>query len=391
MKKNIMIAMMIMLVLPIAYAYPRIVVQGFAIKGDARVGNDFTLALNLSDMDQECAINLNTNIQAGPPFIMNGISSHYTAELCQNYTQEIDIPMRIDPTSIGGTYQLTISNTYETASYAEYSSSDILNIFVKGTPEINAYITNSQPLDVYAGDTAIITVSIHNNGNFEAQGLTANLTASAPLTVNWAKSYNIIGTINAKESAPAEYAIEVPKDAPAEDYPMQLTTQYYDENNALQEQTFDFAFHVKPKAKFNISDAGSPSLYSSQNGRIVKYLITNTGTDVAKNVRVKVEPQFPISTDGSVRYIDSLAPGQSVQFEFSVDVDKDGTPGTYGLNMIVDFEDQQGNILQDTPTLSMTVLQRSLFQSIFLDYWFLWLIAIVAVIFILSRKKAKKK
>jgi hypothetical protein len=108
---------------------------------------------------------------------------------------------------------------------------------------------------------------------------------------------------------------------------------------------------------------------------------------------VSIIPQYPFSTDGSVRYVDLLAPGQSVPVTFSVNVDKDGTPGTYGLNLLVNFQDAQGKSLQDDTTrVALTVLPKGFFRAVFLDYWFLWLAGVVIVFLVIrSRVAAKKK
>jgi len=150
---------------------------------------------------------------------------------------------------------------------------------------------------------------------------------------------------------------------------------------------------AKNKAFFTTSDAGSDKLSPSDNSKVVKLNLKNTGTDVAKNIKIRIEPQFPFSTDGSVRYVDNLTPGESAPVNLIVDIDKDATIGQYSLNMIINYEDAQGKQLQDTTNLSLTVVRKGFFTEVFLDYWFLWLVAIVVAIIILRRKGkvAKKK
>jgi hypothetical protein len=390
----VMAAVMTMLCIPaMVEAYPRIVVSGFDIKdGNASVGKDFTLSLKISNMDQECAVYIATDIQATGPFIMKGISAFRTNELCQGEQAVIDIPLRIDPTATGGTYQLMVSNSYETSTYAEYSSSDTINIFVNGTPDINAYITNSEPIDVYPGDTAVLTFTVENDGTFQAQDVTANLSADAPLIAKWSNSFATLGVLDAKQDKNAQFIIGVPKDAKIQDYPMHLTIKYYDENHELQTTESTYTFHVKNKALFQTSDAGSDTLYPSKDSSMVRLILKNTGTDVAEKIKVKIQPQFPFSTDGSVRYIEKLAPGESAPVEFAVNVDKDGTVGTYGLDMIIDYEDAQGNTLQDNINVPFKLQGKNIFQAVFIDYWFLWLIVIiVAAVIIMRRANADKK
>jgi len=119
--------------------------------------------------------------------------------------------------------------------------------------------------------------------------------------------------------------------------------------------------------------------------------LRNTGTDAAYKVKVKLLPQYPFSSDGSVRYVEKLEPGKNAPIELSLDIDKDATPGEYSLDMLLDFEDAQGKSLQDTANVSFVVLRKSLFRAVFIDYWVVWIIVAVLAAVIIKKKKGKKK
>lgn len=371
---------------------PNVMLSNFSVEeGSAVVGKDFTLSLKLANVEPDtCAENIVTSLKASFPFIMAGVSTVRAANLCTNSTTTVNFPMRIDPTATGGTYQLVITNDFETPTLAQFSSSYTINLFVEGTPEINAHIINSNPLDVYAGDTATVTVSIENDGSFQAQSVTASIKADSPLDVNWAQSFSPIGLLDSKQSKTADFSIEVPKDADAKDYNLYLELKYKDENLVSHTKNLTFVFHVKKKALFETSD-GSEALYRNQDSRIVHLKLNNTGTDAAHKIKIKLLPQFPFSTDGSVRYVDLLEPGQSATIQLTINVDKDATPGKYGLDLLLDFEDEQGKDLQDTATTIFIVRQKPIFRVVFIDYWFLWLIALFIITFINRKRISKKK
>jgi len=370
---------------------PNVIVSAFSIKeGSAEVGKDFTLVLTLADTEPSaCAQAITTSVQSGPPFIMDGLSTAAAGDLCYGSTKTLEFPMRVDPTAAGGFYQITVASTYETSLLAQYSSSSVINLLVNGTPDFSAAITGSDPIDVYPGDTAAITVDVQNNGAFSAQAVIATLNSDAPLEVKWAGASAALGTIGARQGKSAAFTVEVPKDAAAKDYPLRLDVQYLDQDLAQQERVLPLVFHVKPKAKFETADAGSDALFADQSSRSVKLLLKNTGTDAAHKLKAKILPQFPFSSDGSVRYVETLGAGSSVPVDFTVGIDKDATPGTYGLDMLVQFEDAQGKQLQDTAKVSLTVERKNLFRAVFLDYWFLWL-ALILVVFLVARRRMKK-
>jgi archaellum component FlaG (FlaF/FlaG flagellin family) len=392
----IVFALLVMAALP-AYATtirPNLMVTDFSVDtGSPTVGKDFILTATLQNTEPSaCAYRVMASVQAGFPFIMRGVSTEQAADLCKGYITKVDFPLRIDPTATAGFYQLTINTNYDTITNAPFSSSSTINIFVDGSPELDAYVINSEPIDTYPGDTATITVNVENSGSFQAQSVNMMLKADAPLDVKWAKSFSSIGLLEAKQSKTADFAIEVPKDSKAKEYPMTLEVQYLDQDMEQQSKEFSLMFQVKKKALFDTSDAGSDRLFADQTGRNVKLKLTNTGTDTAHNLKAKLLPQFPFSTDGSVRYAEMLEPGKSTEIDMVMDIDKEATPGTYSLDMLVDFEDAQGKDLQDTAKVAFTILPKSFLRVVFMDYWFIWAAAILIILLVVRKKiKSKKK
>jgi hypothetical protein len=396
---NIMILNIMLLILVlissnmVTAVQPNIMVSGFSINdGGASVGKDFILKLNLSNIGSACATDITSTIQAGQPFIMQGLSTISAGDLCYGLSETVSIPLKIDPTATGGFYQLTVTNNYQDLLNNPYTDYSTINIFVNGTPNINAQVSGTNPIDVYPGDTVALTIKIQNDGTFDAQSVNATLTSDSPLIVKWSNSVALLDTINAKDSRNAQFTIEIPKNSTGINFPIHLTVSYLDQNLDQQTKTFYIIFYAKSKAFFTTSDAGSDKLSPNDNSRVVRLNIKNTGTDIAKNIKIRIEPQFPFSTDGSVRYIDNLSPGATAPVNFIVDIDRDATIGPYGLSMIINYEDAEGNQLQDTTDFPLTVARKGFFVGVFLDYWFLWLLAIVVAVIMLRRRgKATKK
>jgi len=372
---------------------PNVIVSSFSVDTGPDVGKNFMLSVTLTNTEPSmCAQGITATLSAGYPFIMNGLSTMSAGDLCSTDSTTIKFPLRIDPSATGGFYQITLSSDYETTSFVQFSSSSTINLYVNGNPEINAVVVNSQPLDIYPGDTAVITVKLVNDGSYQAESLNAELTAANPLEVKWAKSANIIPVLSAKQSQTMDFAVEVPKDADAKDYPMKLEVTYLDENKEQQEKTFDIALHVKSKAKFETSDDGSDIFYANEKGGHVKILLKNTGTDTARKLTARILPQFPFSADGSSRYVESLAVGDTSPVEFTVDIDKDATSGQYSMDLLVNWEDAQGKKFQDTAKVTLGVKEKSVFRKVFLDYAFLWIAAVIIIaLIVMQRLKSKKK
>ncbi len=391
----LIVTMLVFMSLPITQASvrPNVIVSSYSIKEKTvSVGQNFVLVVNLKETEPAmCAQSITTTFSAGFPFIMDGVANIPAGDLCSEEIKTVEFPLKIDPTANGGFYQVKISNDYESNNFVQFSSSSTINIFVQGSPEMNAIIINSLPLDIYPGDVASLTFKIENNGGYQAQSVMATLSANPPIEVKWAKSSNSFPVILPKNSNTLDFSIEVPKDALAKEYPMRLIVKYLDENLVEKTSAFDFMLVVKKKAQFETSDLGSDKLYANVDSNNVKLNLKNTGTDIAKKIKVKILPQFPFSTDGSVRYVETIDAKKDAPINFVVDVDKDATPGTYSLDLLIDFEDMQGKKFQDTAKVALTVEKKDAFRAIFKDYIFFWSILGFIVIVIVIRKIAGKK
>jgi hypothetical protein len=389
--KTMMLAVVALLgLMSVSALQPDVWVSGF--RASPAVGRDFNLTVDFINLHPTvCANNIIMDIQAGPPFIMKGISSVPVGDICSGGVLTATVPMSIDPTATGGTYQLTVSTNYETKTLAQYTSTTVLNIFVDGSPDLEALIVSSEPLDVYPGDTATITFDIENKGSFQADSVDAELSVQAPLDVIWSKSKASIGLLGAKQDRTAQFAVEVPKDAASGTYPLMLKVTYLDENLKSKTALMQFGMVVKKKAKFDAINNTSDRLYRNQNSKVVSFSLKNTGTDIAKKVRVRMIPMFPFSTDGTVRYIDELDPGQQADVQFVVNTDKSATQGTYSLDLLVDWEDAQGKSFEDTTPIALVIQKEGIFRKVFIDYWYLWLVAAIIVILVLLRRMRGKK
>ncbi len=374
-----------------AVAAPHVVVSGYHItQGSATVGKDFTLSLTLTNTENDtCAQDVTTTLQAGSPFILRGVTAVHAGTVCGPNSTTVDIPMRIDPSGTGGFYQITVSNDYQTSLYAEYTTTSTINVFVNGTPQLAANVARSSPVDVYPGDTATVTVNVQNDGTFTARSVTASLSATPPVTVEWAGQNASLGSIATQQGRTTDFSVKIPKDAPAKDYNMTLHVRYLDEMMAQRTANLPLTFHVSRIAQFNTTTQQG-ALFANQNTRTVQVRVMNTGTDTAYHVRASLEPQFPFSTDGSTRYIDRLDPGQTATVSVTVNIDKNAVPGAYGLKMLFDFEDAQGKQLQDSANVTLAVSPKGFFRIVFIDYWFLWALAIVIAAVVVRRRRKKK-
>ena len=140
---------------------------------------------------------------------------------------------------------------------------------------------------------------------------------------------------------------------------------------------------VKEKAEFT-AGAADPTVLTADDDKEVQVILTNTGSQEARKIRVRISPIFPFSTDGTERYVASLAPGASQNLTYLVHVDKDATPGQQVSGLIIDFEDPQGNAFSDTQYFALEVKQKTLAEQL-AAYWFVFALILLIIAFVMLR------
>jgi len=206
--------------------------------------------------------------------------------------------------------------------------------------------------------------------------------------VKWAGEEQVLGQIQPRASASATFVLEVPKSIKPGNYRLSATLKYASEEGDAQTASFSFELPVKEKADFSASLEEGVVLASGED-KEVELLLTNVGYGEARNLKVRIKPLFPFSTDGTVRYVESLRAGETVKLAYLVHVDKDGTVGQQLASLLVDFEDADGKKFSDSADFSLSVEQKSLEEKL-LEYWYVGAVAVVIAVIVGVRRMRKK-
>ena len=394
MKKAVFAALAILLFAGFAFASvnPKMELLNYSVsENPAMPGHVIALTLYMKSIEPDnCAQDVAVQLAVAYPLSVEGSDTQYVSSLCSSDpaskgTFTFLIP--VDNLATTGTYPVSISTTYDKA-YTDLSASNTVNIVVGGEPSFTAHVTSSNPVDIYPGDNAQVTVTFQNTGPSNVQSAYASATASG-IEMKWAGSDQGIGQIAARGSASAVFSIDAPKNLAAGSYPLNVQLNYNGEDGSNGTANFTFMVVVKPQSQFVAADL-SPALLPGDS-KEVTIAITNTGSQVADKMEVYIEPYYPFSTDGTVRYIEALQPGETQNLTYVITVDKDATSGGQLLTLLVNYQDPQGNDLSDTADFSMPVRLMTEQESIY-SYWYLYVIvAVIALIVIAGRLRGRKK
>ncbi len=353
-------------------------------------GGDTTLTLTLENLGEfQCAYKTTVQLQLSSPLSIDGLDSKMLDSFCAPSKPTVSFKIRADPNAVSASYTITAITTYESEYRASYSTSNTVYARVGGSPQIVAHITRSNPVNVYPDGDFSVDMAIDNVGAYKADSLTLTLSAEQPLEVRGSSQTQSAATLQPRSSTTKTFYMHAPKNAPAKNYALTVAATFLDENGQWKTQSIPVTLTLSPKALFEAHDGSSGSYVDSRNNEI-RFTLTNTGTDAAEKIRAKLLPAFPFSTQGTVQYIDELAPGQSKELVFYTDVDKEGIPGEYSMDLSIAFENKDGDKFTDALPIGIKVAFTPLLNMIFLNYWWVWLIAIAVGAFFYRKRMASK-
>ena len=366
---------------------PKLELLNYTVSEDpAQPGHVVALALHIKSLEfDNCASRVAVQLMVSYPLSIQGSDTQYLETLCYNdsdATGTFTFYLPIDNLATLGTYPVAVSTTYE-KGFTQLSESNTVNLRVGGAPSFAASVTSSNPVDIYAGDSSTVTVTLQNTGSSMVQDAIASATSSG-IEVKWAGADQAIGTIQARGSANAVFSIEAPKNLPPGTYPLNVKLDYTGEDKQNGSVTFHFDVPVKPKAEFLAVYDLNGTLRAGA-AQTVNVTLTNSGTQTARKVKVRINPLFPFSTDGTVRYIDTLAPGQSANLTYVITVDKDATAGSQLSGLLMNFEDPQGKAFSDSADFSIPVREATFSEMLEQYNLFIYIIVIVVALVVVRR------
>jgi len=398
MKKEILFAFVFMaLALNVsALNRPDVRVTEYSMPTELFAAGQAQVTLTLESVGKlDCAYRVIAQASPSYPISIRGSDTIVVGNLCKaGGAKNISFTFNADPNANAGNNAVSVTLTYESEYAAPYSGLNNLNIPISGSPKLRAQVTFTNPLDVHAGDTATVEVTIDNIGSFKAQEITATLNAPALIEVKDGTKTAIITELAAKKSAKVTYTIFVPKAQAPGTYSANIAISYVDENGKMQSKELPISISIAQKADIATTQS-LDAVYIGTNNAEARFAITNAGTAAAKNLRVKIIPQFPISTDGSERLVGNLQPGATAEVAFNVNADKEAAAGTYALSIQATYEDEQATKYRESIDAGIQVKQKDLYTALVADFWFVWAIAAIALVAFFGKKlkaaSSKKK
>lgn len=392
-KMNLTLLLCAMLLFGIAFASvnPKVQLQNYTLSEyPSQPGHTVFLTLHTQSMEPDnCAERVAVQLSVSYPLSVIGSDTQYLESFCYRDPQgkgDFTFALLVDNLATSGTYPISIATTYE-KRFTKLSESNAINLRVGGSPSFSAAVSSSSPIDIYPGDSAQVKVNFQNTGSSRVASARATASSSG-IEVKWAGKTYDLGEITARSSASALFTIEAPKDLPSGSYPLHVLLEYTGEDKLNGSAQFDFTVPIKPKAEFAAHSADGALLPGQK--REVKIALKNTGSQEARKLELRIKPLFPFSTDGTVRYLESLKAGEEKNLTYLITVDKDATSGEQLIGLLVDFEDPLGKKFSDSADFAMPVRSPTLTEEM-LSYWYIGALALIAAVAVVAKGTRQKK
>ncbi|WP_445475662.1 COG1361 S-layer family protein [Methanococcoides methylutens] len=271
---------------------------------------------------------------------------------------------------------------------------------VSGEPDLSVSMVLDPELE--SGETSKIFVRLVNSGQagtFEAEnepsGPNESMDASTELDLEYdiTTAVNIHATLKNEAGAPIrvfsdpqqigylrsgevappmEFDIEIFKNAPSGIYELTLDLTYQYQSDVkvdsypnqridywyvTKNQTLPIYIEVRPRADLVVEDIRSQLIADEEGLLYITY--KNVGNEVAEDAVARITVSEPFSTTDDEAFLGTLGPGDSYKAQYSIEVDSDALPKSYGIDTEVEYKDIHGNTrISDSMKVSTTVEEK---------------------------------
>ena len=249
--------------------------------------------------------------------------------------------------------------------------------YLSGSPDLAATISGINEFS--QGKDATITVIVQNKGLNDIKIIqsslasptdlpnTAELTTvslgngAAPLVIK--SDPQMVGDIAGGASIPVPFIARVSDDAPPGEYMLPLELSYTYLANAEQvggdsliyhyrqtNETFQLPIKIKPLVSLEVLDV-VPEYLNAGNDGYLNLTLKNKGFEDGKNAVIKIvrDSSSPVVPVDSSVYIGDFPSNSTVTTRYKVTVTEDAGAKTYPVNMIVVYENRDGDTVTSDP------------------------------------------
>jgi hypothetical protein len=215
-------------------------------------------------------------------------------------------------------------------------------LYPTDAPALTASLSQQIPYPAHPGEEVTLVIKTTNSGDEPAKNIIWHLDAKEPFELKEAdKATQTLPELRCGETANTEYYLTVDPDARSGEYIIDLNITYsgdFDRKRLTTKSKMEIRVRVQGSPDLVLLDADVPEA-ATKSEFDAKFSIKNVGTGPAKNVKVSFGNQTSILPKTSIRYIDTIAPGESAIIESGFFVDT-AALSQHPLQITIRYEDE---------------------------------------------------
>lgn len=206
------------------------------------------------------------------------------------------------------------------------------------------------------GERGVVRGTVRNEGPASVEGVTLSLAGAAFASHNGTYA---VGTLGANESEQFQFRVSVPESSDAVPQRIDVTTRY--RTDAGRDRTVSETTTV-PVAQRRDAVAVTPAdatFTAGESGDLVLD-VRNQREETVEDVRVDLAVQEPLESEFTTAVVPELAPEETGEVRFDLDVDSNAPPSQYPATVTVEYVDANDDPATVRPaTVPVTVTEAS--------------------------------
>ncbi len=240
------------------------------------------------------------------------------------------------------------------------------NTLVYGRPQVIIQAVETIPDTIDPGGSFTVTMQLINRGDYTATNIRISLNSPALAIPREGSSLQVIDTIAENQVVSLELPLALTREAPAGFHSLDLALQYsdyigrsFDSNQSIGIEISDVA-STQPLVLLQSYNT-EPQTLSPGDRFTLRLEFMNVGKSEARQILLTMGGEngaglspFAILDSGNVRFVPSLAAGETIEIEHNLVVDGAATSGVYNLPVSLSYE--AGDEIQNSAIQVLNVL-----------------------------------
>lgn len=196
-------------------------------------------------------------------------------------------------------------------------------------------------VDLRVGEDQTITGQITNTGDQTVRNVVVLYDSDLQNVFPREEQY-AVGTLGPGESKQFSFRIGISEEAEAGPRVLEFSTRYRNpDGDARIDDSQDLFVQVNDRRDAFAVRAADATFEAGESG-LVAVELRNTRDEPVENVRAKVFPDTPLSSDDDEAYVARLEPNESTTVQFELGVAGGAIPKAYPMSLDIRYEDERG-------------------------------------------------